>query len=308
MPTGTRRLDFVRLAEKLAPGGRLLRAWQLKGGLSAGMTALELALPGGDRHRLVLRQAAPGLREMARLLGWLRARGMPVPAPVYFGPDGQRAYGAALALAYIEGSPQFAPSRPRDYACKLADQLAALHALPPAAELNFLPYPYPPGLRPFERPPENWDESLGEGRIRARLVRAAARVCPTAPALLHGDYWPGNLLWQGDQLVGVIDWEDAALGDPLADLAIARLDLAWIIGPEAMHAFTARYLQLRPLDTAGLPYWDLCAALRLVRLAGPDLPAWAAYFAPCGRSDITPHTIRRTLLSFIDQACAALDH
>jgi aminoglycoside phosphotransferase (APT) family kinase protein len=36
-------------------------------------------------------------------------------------------------------------------------------------------------------------------------------------SLLHGDYWPDNTLWRDGRLVCVIDWEDAALGDPLAD-------------------------------------------------------------------------------------------
>ena len=43
--------------------------------------------------------------------------------------------------------------------------------------------------------------------------------------LLHGDYWPGNVIWQDGRLVAVIDWEDACLGDPLADLATARVEL-----------------------------------------------------------------------------------
>jgi aminoglycoside phosphotransferase (APT) family kinase protein len=37
--------------------------------------------------------------------------------------------------------------------------------------------------------------------------------------VLHGDYWPGNVLWRDGRLVGVIGWEEAAFGDPLADLA-----------------------------------------------------------------------------------------
>jgi hypothetical protein len=35
------------------------------------------------------------------------------------------------------------------------------------------------------------------------------------PTLLRGDCWPGNLLWQHDQLVAIIDWEDAATREPL---------------------------------------------------------------------------------------------
>ena len=101
-----------------------------------------------------------------------------------------------------------------------------------------------------------------------------------APVLLHGDYWPGNILWRDEQLAAVIDWEDARLGDPLIDLAISRLDLLWIFGSEAMNSFTQDYLTGMAIDTRDLPYWDLCAALRLVRLAGANLAEWAAVLYP----------------------------
>ena len=55
--------------------------------------------------------------------------------------------------------------------------------------------------------------------------------------LLHGDFWPGNILWRDGQIVGVIDWEDAAFGDPLADIANTRLELLWAFGVEAMRQF-----------------------------------------------------------------------
>jgi aminoglycoside phosphotransferase (APT) family kinase protein len=80
--------------------------------------------------------------------------------------------------------------------------------------------------------------------------------------LLHGDFWPGNLLWRGDRLVGVIDWEDAARGDPLADVAITRLELLWLLGEHAMDAFTADYAASTDVDLGALPLWDLHAALR----------------------------------------------
>jgi aminoglycoside/choline kinase family phosphotransferase len=35
--------------------------------------------------------------------------------------------------------------------------------------------------------------------------------------LVHGDYWLGNLLVEGDRVVGVIDWEDAHRGSPDID-------------------------------------------------------------------------------------------
>jgi aminoglycoside phosphotransferase (APT) family kinase protein len=80
--------------------------------------------------------------------------------------------------------------------------------------------------------------------------------------LLHGDYWPGNILWRDGRLVAIVDWEDAALGDPLADLANTRLEILWTFGLDAMHRFTDIHRSLIELDYAALPYWDLAAALR----------------------------------------------
>jgi aminoglycoside phosphotransferase (APT) family kinase protein len=87
--------------------------------------------------------------------------------------------------------------------------------------------------------------------------------------LLHGDYWPGNTLWRDGGLVAVIDWEDAARGDPLADVANARLELLWSHGGDAMEAFTARYAQTG-VDLSELPRWDLWADRRLT----PRLASW----------------------------------
>jgi len=42
-------------------------------------------------------------------------------------------------------------------------------------------------------------------------------------------------------------------------------------GSEAMQRFTQQYQVLAPFDDTNLPYWDLCAALRLARFA-----KWAA--------------------------------
>jgi hypothetical protein len=85
-------------------------------------------------------------------------------------------------------------------------------------------------------------------------------------------------LWRDGELTAVIDWEDACLGDPLIDLAQSRSEIAWIFGPAAVELFTGHYRQQQPLNDEQLPYWDLCAALRQIRLVGADLAGYAAYF------------------------------
>ena len=42
--------------------------------------------------------------------------------------------------------------------------------------------------------------------------------------LIHGDLFRDNTLFDEERLSGIIDWSDAALGDPLFDLAVVALD------------------------------------------------------------------------------------
>lgn len=66
-----------------------------------------------------------------------------------------------------------------------------------------------------------WEDALG------------APAWDGPPVWLHGDLKAGNLLVDGDRLVGVIDWGGVGIGDPALDLTPAWLSLR----PEARGAF-----------------------------------------------------------------------
>ena len=55
---------------------------------------------------------------------------------------------------------------------------------------------------------------------------------------MHGDFWPENVVWNGAAIAGIIDWEDAAVGDPLSDVATARVELRYKFGAPSMQRFT----------------------------------------------------------------------
>ena len=101
--------------------------------------------------------------------------------------------------------------------------------------------------------PAKLDNSLNEGRIREVLASIFPFPQVNKTGLLHGDYWNGNQIWNRGQLVGVIDWEDAALGDPLADVANARLEILWAFGIDAMQTFTRHYQAMTNIDFTNLP-------------------------------------------------------
>lgn len=305
--------QWDRLLNRLAPGGRLARVWPLSGGISAGMTAVEVAAPNGESRRWVVRRPNAAVlnhnpqaaAQEYRLLQTLHAQGINVPAPVYLDEPGAVFNAPCLVLDYIDGAPEFAPVDRSDFARRLAGQLAQIHAA--RGDFSFLPS-LPDDVDILCGPrPALCNVEMQEERIRSALEAAGPPPAAPAAGLLHGDYWPGNVLWRSGEPVGVIDWEDAMVGNPLFDLAGARMELAWIMGTDVMEAFTQEYRTLTGVDTTALPHWELRAALRLIRWAGSDLPGVASFFAPYGRADITADSIRAQFRAFIGQALAALD-
>ncbi|HEU5369858.1 MAG TPA: hypothetical protein VFU69_15405, partial [Ktedonobacterales bacterium] len=88
---------FAQVLYKFAPQSRLLRAWDLQGGVSARVTALEIERPDGQHEKLLVRQH--GAADLASnpqiaadefgLLRVLRSVGLPAPTPYYLDESGE---------------------------------------------------------------------------------------------------------------------------------------------------------------------------------------------------------------------------
>ncbi len=302
---------FARVVQKIAPRSKLLRTSALPGGISAQLTALTVLLPTGQIQKMVVRQ--PGERAIQqnpqaaaaefKMLQVMQSAGVTTPEPYLLDESGEIFAAPYIVMQYIEGEPDFAPAHIGDCVRQIATQLAKIHQVDRSMlDLSFLPQQTANSTQVLKARPTSLDESLDEGRIRAILAVASPLPQLNQPALLHGDFWPGNLLWKDGQLVAVIDWEDAAVGNPLADFAISRLDILWIFGSDAMHEFTRHYQTLVTLDFTQLPYWDLYAALR----PAGRMAEWAAGWPALGRSDITEETMRAGHHWFITQAFTKL--
>jgi aminoglycoside phosphotransferase (APT) family kinase protein len=235
------------------------------------VTAIELRTADGRTERLVVRRH--GAKDIARdpelaahehrVLQVVRKAGVPAPEPRYLDAIGQILGVPCLVLAYVEGERDAAPPD-EQLVDELASALGHIHSVD-VSDLGFL---------------------------RRRDLAAAS---PNAPVLLHGDFWPGNALWKDGRLVAIVDWEDAAVGDPLADVANARLELLWARGVDAMDAFTQRYAATTGVDLEHLPHWDLWADRRL----SPRIPEW-------GLDERTQDDMRMKRDRFVAQALAAL--
>lgn len=294
-----------RLIPQIAEAATLLRAWELSGGVSARVTEVEVGHADGWRQHLIVREY--GEADLLRnpdvathefhVLQIVRAAGVPAPEPYYVDATGAVTGSPLIVVSFVDGHPGLLSADLGHGVAQLAATLATIHRVDPSnTDLSFLPTQDSIDAALIARRPAALDEGLSEGRIRAALDAAQPLPPRNHPVLLHGDFWPGNTLWRDGRLVAVIDWEDAALGDPLTDVANARLELLWAFGPDAMHAFTEQYRALMPqVDVADLHYHDLVAALR----PAGRLSQW-------GLDEQTKHTMRARHKWFVNQALNGL--
>jgi aminoglycoside phosphotransferase (APT) family kinase protein len=268
---------YIRIMEKFDPEAMLIRAWKLEGGVSAQVMALEIEQADGQTKKLLVRQHGEVDRtqnpqiaaDEFKLLDLLHAAGLPVPAPYYLDQSCEIFPIPYIVIEYIEGESIFTLDAVPDLIPQLAAQLARIHKLDGSRQdFSFLPQQAKIYADKLGTRPARLDDSLDEGHIRDVLEAVGPLPLRNKSVLLHGDFWPGNILWRDGRLVGVIDWEDARLGDPLSDLANSRLETLWAFGREAMQRFTQCYLTTTGIDATLLPYWDLYAALKpALRLA-----------------------------------------
>ena len=296
--------QFEQLVCQIVPKGKLLRTWELKKGESTQITAFEVALPNGQTKKMVRRSweqnQAPHIRlplhaaSEFKLLQQLQScGGAAAPRPLYLDQSGEIFSSPYVVLDYIEGKSAVSPASEADYLFQFATQLAKIHQCDARAlDLSFLPQTTEIIANYLRKPAIKLDESLNEVRIRDTLVEVWPLLQQNQPVLLHGDFWLGNTLWNNGQLVVAIDWEFAAVGDPLCDLAISRIEILSEFGRDAMHTFTSHYSEMmNTLNFKNLPYWDLWAA---ILRSGYRLDKWFD-------DDNTLKTIRAKHRWFTDQ-------
>lgn len=297
--------DLRSIVSSVFGNAVIRRVVPLRGGVSAGACAVELTHDEGRSERIVVRQPQYASGRSARAefnaIQFAYQSGIRVPKPLHVDAPRQ-----AVILEYVPGALDMSVSGISQRLHCMAEELAKIHRLSTTAlDLTCLPRRFDTARQLIERSVECYDQTLGERQLREYLHSIWPWKQDNADVLLHGDYWPGNILWRDGKLCAVIDWEESEIGDPLADLAVARLDILWVFGVDAMFEFTQCYRRLTDLNWARLPHWDLCVALRPMH----NLERWVTSYAgpPCNRPDVTLATMRQGHRQFVEQALEALN-
>lgn len=254
-------LDWVRKA--VGRGSDVVDVRPLAGSQTSAVHALTAHTASGAVIRLVLRRYVwqeylesegdpPGYETNAlRLLD-----GGAVPAPRLVAADltGDECDVPAVLMTLVPGKPRKPPVvGPADYLRGLAEPLPHIHATP----VNNMVRPYRPYFTDVPLRPPFWakDPAMWE-----RAITIHIGPVPDGNSFIHRDYHPGNVLWLGDTVAGVVDWANTSAGHPHADVGHCRENLC-TLGPEVADRFLDAYRAVSGDHSEYDPYWDIAAAV-----------------------------------------------
>lgn len=259
---------YVDIVTQLFPHSKLKSMLRLVGGVSADVHRLDLSLVDGGTASLVLRahgasHSGHSAKLEYQLLQALHQGGVPVPEPLLVDESLSLLAVPFLVMAFVEGTTAVPSDQEDQYIDLMADVLSKIHTLP-TVELPTLPVRIDPLPEVFDYLPEDpeWDD------LRAHLRSLVDTAYAGSPKLLHGDFWPENLLWDNGAVAAILDWEDAALGDPLSDVACCRVELRYKFGKASMQRFTHAYARHQTVDRERLALWQVYVAAAAQRFMG----------------------------------------
>jgi aminoglycoside phosphotransferase (APT) family kinase protein len=174
--------------------------------------------------------------------------------------------------------------------------MARLHAIP----LSKVPAEIPTWPRLLDRwTPDGLPPALGKAAAEV-IAELRHRAKAARRAFCHGDFYLGDLLFAGQVLTGIVDWERAKIMPAGNEVARFRMDLAIHPGGDAPGAFLNAYLK----ETAApavedLALWDVLAGT--VGLAGADRSRQALEEIGVWLDTVT---VTRRATSFLENALA----
>ena len=159
-------------------------------------------------------------------------------------------FGSVMLYPFLPGEqPQSSP----DTLAQLGEALAKLHRIPPIAELP----PFAMGISqmiPF------FEEVQGTQfathpfveSLKSQLASMEPQLnAPLPMGLLHGDLFLDNTLFEGDQMVAILDFEEGCYDTLLIDVGMTLIGCCYTpedrLNLEAAQRFLDAYNALRPL-------------------------------------------------------------
>lgn len=291
------------MAAALGRGLKVARVRRLGGGIGSATSSVQLRDRSGRPLEVVIKRYHPRWPDMAPL-EWERltaAREVDVPSPEPLLLDQQGAWFGAptLVISKLPGRPNLVPADRDAWVRQIAHTVSRLHAYDVRRARGALRRPHHASRW---TPPDAAARWAPLYQRAAERVQTALPIRPAKRALCHGDFHPGNMLFQRDTLSGLVDWSSTRVGPAWFDVAYCRIELSLLFGVDTAEQFRAACADLLGPPPDELPVWDLMCALG----AREWSHQWVLPYREQGARDISIHRFRARLRSFTARALAQL--
>lgn len=277
------RAAWARMAADLGRGARVRRVRKLGGGLASDVFAV--ALDGAPFDRVIVKRFRPDDGYGDAALEWEClefAQRVPLAAPKQVAlDDGGKWFGSpALAMTFLPGRADVLPQNLDDWLRQLALAVATIHATDIAGASGAL-------VRRSQV--ETWEKpSFRAGPLVPRSIAAIDDRLPRSgwpPVLIHGDFHPGQTLWQRGRLSGVVDWGNLVIGPRWYEVAYCRADVTFLYGMKAADRVLDHYMAITGLEPVDLAAFDL--------MCGMNARQWGHRFLVAYREQGRTDTMRQ---------------
>lgn len=221
------------------------------------------------------------LRVQVAALEFATRHGVPAPELIAYDLEGSAAEVPLLLLGVIEGSSTIPVEASTQRLRSMGAAGAAVNRITvtPSTELPFRDRPIALDDYPAQRLRTGLSTPLLQEADQAFEQRR-----PNGPAtvFVHGDLWQGNMMWQGDRCVGLVDWDCAGAGHYGVDLGSLRLDAALMFGEPAADVVLRGWEEAAGFPAADVAYADLAAAVN----QPTEMAGFTSAIQGQGRSDL----------------------
>ncbi|GIR86900.1 MAG: hypothetical protein CM15mP86_03590 [Gammaproteobacteria bacterium] len=239
--------------EGLLPHVKYKSSRILEGGVSSEVFLITVESKKGEEKIVLRTEGGPPAENSIKteylLLEKLHQTKVPCAKPIHLDHSKEILDKDFMLMTYLEGTIEIPKIKNFGFLNKMVGILKNIHNVDTKI-LPTLPCRFDPTYDLFE--------FLPNARINKEL-KAILKGYDTSysgkPVLLHGDFWPGNILWTKDEISGVLDWEYAAIGDPVSDLAVASLELKYDYGKRGVDRFLDLYSKNFSIDQSRFSLW-----------------------------------------------------
>jgi aminoglycoside phosphotransferase (APT) family kinase protein len=276
---------------KMHPDGskaQLIALDRIPGGFNKQTSAITVQDASSRQQQLIVRKCertptslhkSYDLEREFHLVAAVNRTGFPAPKPVWMGKNVAGVDASFYIMERLPGKPPGsfmggAAQLPEQFVLEWAELLARLHAIPLDSLSDFI-QSYDSPMVLTETVSQTYRRYVAD--IRAYAEQTKPLPSPTLihlfdwlehnvpddesrPVLTHGDFGLHNMLSENEHVTGVLDWEVAAFGSPLKDLAyikpVVERHMEWA-------RFLAHYIACsgKTIDTSAMPYYHAFTAM-----------------------------------------------